>query len=445
MTEHASPDDVRDGERAAAGGPAATDPSDFSSGQRVAFRFVLLYTVLYVFPFPLGTLPGTHRVSEEYEALWQVLLPWIGKRVFSLDEVPIQPTGSGDTTAAYVQLACTVTLAALGTVIWSATRRLRPGNDRALMPWLRVYLRYWLATVLIGYGAVKIFKSQFPFPAPDRLLAPFGQTSPMGLLWRFMGYSTPYTVFTGLAEALGGALLFFRRTTTLGALLVAGVMTNVVMLNFSYDVPVKLFSSHLLLVAVFLLVPDLKRLANVLVLNRPAAAADHRPPDLFLRFGRARAVLKIAAVALIVGGTFESAWSSYTTWGGGAPRHALYGAYEVESFEKNGVTVPPLLTETKRWRRVAVSNFAWFAMFMDDTKRGYTMAEYDAEAGKLTLESAPEKKDVLSLTRQDSDHLLLEGTLGEDRLVVRLRKIDLESFPLVNRGFHWVNELPFHR
>ena len=30
-----------------------------------------------------------------------------------------------------------------------------------------------------------------------------------------MGYSTPYTLFSGAGEVLGGLLLFFRRTTTL--------------------------------------------------------------------------------------------------------------------------------------------------------------------------------------------------------------------------------------
>ncbi len=422
--------------------PVAT--SDFSAGRRVAFRFAFLYVVLYVFPFPIGNLPGTTWPGERYQDLWNAILPWIGKRVFRLDEVPIQPTGSGDTAAAYLQIACVVALAALGTAVWSWIRRLRPGDDRALMPWLLVYLRYWLAATLITYGAVKILKSQFPFPTPERLLSPFGQMSPMGLLWRFMGYSTAYTVFTGLTEAIGGALLFFRRTTTLGALVIAGVMANVVMLNLSYDVPVKLYSSHLLLAAIFLLLPDLRRLANVLVLNRPAAAAGPSPPDLFTRFGRARLALKIAAVALMVGDTFHMAWSSYTKWGGGAPRHALYGAYEVESFERNGVTVPPLLTEATRWRRVAVSNSRWFAMLMDDTRRAYWLADYDAGAGKLTLGSDEEKKEVLSLTRPDEGHLLLEGTLGEDRLVVRLRKIDMESFGLVNRGFRWVSEEPFH-
>src|SRR6266704_954582 len=47
---------------------------------------------------------------------------------------------------------------------------------------------------------------------------------------------------------------------------------NVVMINLSYDVPVKLYASHLLLACVFLLATDSPRLVNLLVLNRPTPA-----------------------------------------------------------------------------------------------------------------------------------------------------------------------------
>ena len=90
----------------------------------------------------------------------------------------------------------------------------------------------------------------------------------MGLLWTFMGYSGVYSVFAGLGEVIGGVLLFFRRTRLLGALVVAMVMSHVVVLNFAYDVPVKVFSTHLLLIAVLIMTPDRKRLLNFFILNK---------------------------------------------------------------------------------------------------------------------------------------------------------------------------------
>ncbi|HVS63755.1 MAG TPA: hypothetical protein VMT85_09690 [Thermoanaerobaculia bacterium] len=84
----------------------------------------------------------------------------------------------------------------------------------------------------------------------ERLSQTIGESSPMGLLWNMMGYSRLYNLFSGGVDVLGGVLLLFRRTATLGALVAIGAMANVVLLNFAYDVPVKLYSMHLLLMGV---------------------------------------------------------------------------------------------------------------------------------------------------------------------------------------------------
>ena len=94
----------------------------------------------------------------------------------------------------------------------------------------------------------------------------------MGVLWSFMGASLAYTIFAGATEVTGGLLLVFRRTASPGALVSFAVLANIVALNFCYDVPVKLYSVNLLLMAAFLAAPDATRLANALVLNRPAPA-----------------------------------------------------------------------------------------------------------------------------------------------------------------------------
>ncbi len=75
----------------------------------------------------------------------------------------------------------------------------------------------------------------------------------MGLLWTFMGYSKTYNLFTGLVEFTAGALLFIPRLSTLGSLLSVGALANVLLLNLSYDVPVKLYSFNLLLMGLFLM------------------------------------------------------------------------------------------------------------------------------------------------------------------------------------------------
>ena len=134
-----------------------------------------------------------------------------------------------------------------------------------------LFLRLYLIGELFSYGLDKVFPNQFSPLGPDHLSQTFGESSASGFLWAFMGYSTPYIIFAGLGETVAGILLCFRRTVTLGALIGVATMSNVVMLNFAYDVGVKLHSSFYLLGLLYLALPDLRRLFDVLVRNRATA------------------------------------------------------------------------------------------------------------------------------------------------------------------------------
>jgi len=185
-------------------------------GQRIAFRFVCAYLLLYNLPFPIGMIPGTERIAELYEKPWEALAMWLATHVFRIAQpLFVGDSGSGDRTYDYLRVLCTLVLATVVMVAWSILDR-RRGDYRATYGGLRIYVRYTLAATMLSYGMVKILKAQFPFPGPDELLQSYGESSPMRLLWNFMGYSTSYTAFAGASEALGGLLLFSRRTTTLG-------------------------------------------------------------------------------------------------------------------------------------------------------------------------------------------------------------------------------------
>lgn len=87
--------------------------------------------------------------------------------------------------------------------------------------------------------------------------------------------SYPDTPAGRRAEELVAVLLIvWRRTCVLGAMVAAGVMLNVLMLNLCYDVPVKLYSMHLLLMSIMIILPDASRLLSVFVLNRPTQAVN---------------------------------------------------------------------------------------------------------------------------------------------------------------------------
>jgi hypothetical protein len=45
----------------------------------------------------------------------------------------------------------------------------------------------------------------------------------------------------------------------------------------------------------------------------------------------------------------------------------------------------------------------------------------------------------------NSDTMALRGIMGKDSVLVHLRKKDTDHYPLMERGFRWVNETPFNK
>jgi hypothetical protein len=418
-------------------------PVEWGLAKRILFRFVCSYFFLYIFPFPLDYIPYVDLAAQKYSVLWSLFVPWVGKHLFGL-EITVFPNGSGDTTFNYVQVFCFAVLAAVATLVWSLLDRKR-ANYARLHEWLRIYVRFFLAASMVSYGAYKVFPSQFPAPSLDRLIQPIGDASPMGILWTFIGASQAYEFFSGAAEMLGGLLLLGRRTTLLGALVSIGVVGNVVMLNFSYDVPVKLYSSHLFLMAVFLIAPDVRRLANFFLFNRAAAPAEVRP--LFRRVWLNRAALACRTLLLlgIAGLALSQSYQGIVDY---APsRSPFYGIWNVEELEIDGQARPALLADESRWARVIFDFPGLLAVqLMNQSRERYGLnLDLQKKVLELTKRDDPKWKSVLSFKHAGPGLLALEGTFDGHKLRARLHRTENPKFRLVDRGFHWINEYPFNR
>ncbi|WP_394840638.1 hypothetical protein LZC95_26420 [Pendulispora brunnea] len=405
--------------------------------KRAGFRFLFVYILLYWYPFPLGFLPGTHDWSAACQKPLYLLAAWVAKHILHVSAEMLAFNGSGDRTYNYVNLLDMVVLSAIAAIAWTASSHRRT-NEVRLYAGLRLMVRYALGLTMVFYGLVKVIKRQFPDLPPDLLVQTFGETSPMTLLWSFMGYSTAYTFFAGASELLGGALLLFRRTTMLGALVSSAVMANVVMLNFSYDVPVKLFASHLLLMGIFLLWPDLPRLANMFLLHRPSPLRFDRPWMNYVKVG-----LKVFVIGGFVSSIAFEQWHRYRHDGDGAPKADFEGIYEIDSFTRNGEAVPPLLTERTRWRWLTRQRTTLVIRPVAGPAQKYRVERDEGSKGLTIVTSAkPDSKCVLTYAPAENGHIVFRANLGEDMIEATAHKVDESQFLLVNRGFHWINEKP---
>lgn len=423
-----------------------TTSSPWTLPQKIAFRFFFLYVFLYTFPFPIHAfdfMEGLVQwVSEFWDLLSTAIAPWFGV------EGPVDgtPTGSGDKTSDFLYNFIFLALSITGATIWSFADRKRMSYT-TLWTILLILLRYYLAWNMLAYGSYKVFKLQFTFPSLYRLVQAYGDSSPMGLAWTYMGYSDTYTWFAGTMEVIGGALLLYRRTATLGALVSMGVMLNVFMMNMSYDIPVKLFSFNLLLMSLLIALPDVRRLLNVLLLNRPTEPRKISL-DLAKKWQRiARYVLK----AFFIG--YACIWAGIKIGqmleehGENAPKPAHYGIYDVEQFVLNSDTLPPLMTDTTRWKRIIVNYPGVVRVYgMSDEKFNYRF-EADTSEHSLSLTTFADSALVFegSYAPLDSVHREWKGMQGEDTVRMVLKRFDIQQFKLVSRGFNWLNEYPYNR
>lgn len=409
--------------------------------QKIAFRFFAVYIFLY-------TMSYQFLASGFVDKLWRIVVPWFAKHILKLEnEITIFANGSGDTTYNYVCLLVFAIIAGIVTVIWTAINPQKPQDSKLLDP-LLVLIRYYLIFQMVTYGLAKLFYLQFQEPGFSRLIQPYGESSPMGLLWTFMGFSMGYTVFTGAAEFLGGILLLFRKTRTLGALVVFGVMLNVMALNYFYDVPVKILSTHLVLMSLFLIVLDGKRLLNFLILNKEVPAREIQHFITNPKFRKIKDYIKWGLVTIGLGFSIYQMYNLIELYGPAAEKPKLYGLHEVESFERNGEIIPPLTTDSTRWDKLIVQRAGSARIhFMPNNRKFYDFKSDSIENFILINPSRDTTAmvDTLFFTQPDSSLLELEGILGSDTLKIRLNSRQKDHFRLMNRGFHWISEYPYNR
>lgn len=423
----------------------------WSLALRIAFRFCVAYFTLFslsnqilggLFPIPKIDIP-------ELSAHWPLrhITFWTAAHVFRISRPLVYTgSGSGDKTFDWVLAFCLLIIAALIACIWSILDRRRE-NYVVFHKWFRLTMRFMLASEMFLYGLDKIIPLQMPFPYLTRLLEPYGNFSPMAVLWSSIGASRSYEIFAGSAETLGGILLLAPRTTTLGALVCLADMIQVFLLNMTYDVPVKLFSFHLILFSLFLLAPEAKRLMGFFFTDR--AVVPSRQPSLFrtVRANRVAVALQVAFGLYLIGMGVYSGIGAWHQYGGARPKSALYGIWNVDEMSVDGKLRSALFTDHDRWRRV-IFDFPAFTSFQrpDDIFTGYGSAINEKDL-TIALTKGTDKnwKASFTYTRPAPDQLVLNGSMDGHQIEMKLKLMDRDKFTLVNRGFHWINEYPFQR
>jgi hypothetical protein len=348
-------------------------------------------------------------------------------------------------------------IALVGAIIWTAVDARGGGRVTSydnLYYWLRVIVRYRLAIGMIAYGFIKLFPLQSPYPSISNLNTNYGDFTRWKLFSLSLGVVPSYESFLGGVEIIGGLLLFYRRSASVGAFIIAIFLGNVFMSNVAYGGGDEVYSLYLISLALFVLSYDAQRLINLLLLQKPAAPNSYHP--VFRANGRyVRLALKTLFIFFFVvlyGFKTRSSESYQFPLTKGLPGAA--GIYNVSQFIVGKDTIAYSKTDSTRWQDVVFEKWATLSIrsnrpvVLDSVNverpeltsdertyelegsagRHYYRYTIDSVTHSLTLQNKnphySDEKWVLHYEQPESSRIVLSGITGKDSVYAVLDRVD---------------------
>jgi len=424
--------------------------SEWSETEKTIFRFFFLFFIIQALPLSTDffkILFGFNWLHTTYIDIFNITR-------LSAKFIP------GDDN--FINWVIVILLSIIGTAVWSKSKY-KDQNYDTLYYWLRVIVRYRLAIGVIGYGFIKFFPLQAPFPSISNLNTSYGDFTDWKIFSLSLGVAPGYESFLGAVELIAGILLLFRRTATIGALIVLVFTGNVFISNLGYGGGEYVYSLYLLGFAVLILSFDATRLYNLISLEKPT-----EPNKLKPHWTGKQQNIRLLLKGLVI--LFFFFIYGFTTYSGFLhdpyqfPRKpglgGASGIYNVSEFRINHKDLPYSATDQVRWSDVVFEKWATLSVRSNrpvvidstnyeqlsdsDQNRNYELAgaagrhyySYTADTIHHTLllqnKNSHYKTEKLELqySRPDSATIILSGLDSQkDSIYVVLNKID-KKYPI---------------
>lgn len=307
-----------------------------------------------------------------------------------------------------------------------------------------VFARYYLSAILLGYGISKLFGDQFGQPDMTTLIRPLGDFDLRSLFWEFMGASKSYQFFGGLIETTAGTLLLFRRTTTIGGIIALSLFMNILMLDFAYDVIVKVRVIFFILLTIYILTPDLKRLYGLFFLNQSAVLANMPPVIGNGKYKWVHYLIKVFLVVLVVSMILKKNMRMFAQYHYAANNN-IAGIYKIDDIYLNNQLIKPSNGDTIRWNKIAINKYFPILgiQFTNDSIIEYffkvdTLRKFI----DLSLMNDPGIKSRLYYKNIKANEWHFEGTFNNNFIHVTSKKINTDNFILQKKYgiLNWNND-----
>ena len=413
----------------------------------ILFWFLFLFILSFIISYNNSTFPFLTWVNRTFLQLftWLMRFDWIKSIFHDAGDIELVGRGSGDHLYFWFIIEFVFLLSLLGTVIyWLIPRKNRSNQEARLAKansLLHTMIRYYVGLMLINYGLIKLFKTQFPFPNILTLNTKLGDLSPMGLTWAFFGYSYSYNIFVGIVEIMA-ILLLFRRTTTLGALISFAASVNIMMINYSYDVSVKILSTALALLTFYLLLPQLKNFYDFLVLQKKSQLSPSPSLFTYIKSKKIRTALQVLKYLLIVGTISMNIYTIMNTkklyvniFDENTP---LYGYYHIDNDQ---AAIRESMNMPSYWEAFIFMSDQYFMIKYENGKSEQYEKILDTKKQLLKIISkSGEKGFEFKYSVAPNGDLLLSEQSGKSQRTIRLTAMPAEKSTLKSHQTQWIRK-----
>ncbi|WP_423999195.1 DoxX family membrane protein [Maribacter sp. IgM3_T14_3] len=413
--------------------------------QKLILRFVFLYFLLYIYPYGFEYIK---EIDPNNFSFWKGITIKFGEVFLGWEYNPDMLLNGFDSKYDFTRFLLIAVISMIGAIIWVIIdSKIKKEYNIKLNILLQTILRYHIGLTLILYGLSKVFLLQFGTMDIDSLETPIGEHNGMNFVWAFMSYSKFYGITAGLIEVVGGLLLLFRRTTSLGAFWLLIAMTNVVLMDIGYDVIVKMFAIHLLLMIVFLMRDDLRRLYDFFLRNNPTTAATYMPLFEGRKGKKIRNITK-GALLLYVFISFSLDMTERIEQQHINHYENFTSSHEIELFIKNGDTIPKNKLNGNRWNKIRINDLSYLPETLMILKEDNTTQRYKFTADTLTKKlhltdfyGDDQTPYELTYKALENKVYIYEGIFKGDSLWMRTRAKSISDYRLTRNGIRWIRDL----
>ncbi len=148
-------------------------------------------------------------------------------------------------------------------IIWQYLLKRNPENADKIQAWLYSIIRYTVALDISIFGWKKLFHLQFV--VPDNVASlPMNQQTGELLTWFYFGHSYAFGCIIAFLQIIGSAMLLFRKTWLLSAIILFTLMLNIMSVDIFYNMNPGALSQAIIMTIglMYLILIDYYRLAE---------------------------------------------------------------------------------------------------------------------------------------------------------------------------------------